>query len=46
MLDKGVFAIENDLTLVGIDGCLKMLPKHKLDEANIAYHREHIYIND
>ena len=41
MLDKGIFSIENNLKLIGIEGVLTMNKKHKLDKKNLAYHREH-----
>lgn len=46
MLDKGIFCIESDLTLTGIEGKLNMHNAHPLDKSNIQYHREHIFIND
>jgi putative restriction endonuclease len=46
MLDKGVFAIENDLTLNGIEGNLTIHKDHKIDVENLEYHKQHIFIND
>jgi putative restriction endonuclease len=46
MLDKGVFAIENNLQLIGIHGLLSLNENHKLDIENLEYHKEHIFIND
>ncbi|SDH10327.1 YDG/SRA domain-containing protein [Winogradskyella thalassocola] len=43
MLDKGVFSIENDNSLIGIDGILKLHEKHKLAITNLVYHKESIY---
>jgi putative restriction endonuclease len=45
MLDKGVFTIENDLSLTGIDGVLTMHENHALAIENIEYHQSHIFIN-
>ncbi|MCO5948789.1 YDG/SRA domain-containing protein [Mucilaginibacter flavidus] len=45
MLDKGAFAIADDLTLIGIPGSLKMQPSHILERDNLAYHRSHVFIN-
>ena len=46
MLDKGVFSIENDFTLNGIEGKLIIDKVHELDIVNLEYHKEHIFIND
>lgn len=47
MFDKGIFTINDDLTLVGVDFPeLNVHKDHIIDNANLAYHREHIYIND
>lgn len=40
MLDKGVYIIADDLTLVGIDGKLEKHPKHSISVEHIRYHRE------
>lgn len=45
MLDKGVFAIENDLTIIGIEGTLTIHDEHKLYIENLEYQKEHIFIN-
>ena len=45
MLDKGIFAIENDLTLKGIEGTLTVHNDHEIDIENLDYHREHVFIN-
>lgn len=40
MFDKGCFSILDDLSLVGdVSGKLIISPKHKLELANLAYHR-------
>jgi putative restriction endonuclease len=46
MLDKGVFAIENDFSLNGIEGQLTIHKDHEIDFENLEYHKEHIFIND
>jgi len=46
MFDKGVFSINNDLTLKGMEGKLYVDKKHKINFDNLSYHREHIFIND
>jgi len=43
MLDKGVFAIREDLMLIGIDGEINLHKEHILDTDNFEYHHEHIY---
>jgi putative restriction endonuclease len=41
MFDKGCFVILDNLTFVGdLSGKLIILPKHKLQRANLAYHRK------
>ena len=45
MLDKGVFAIENNLNLIGLEGVLEMDESHLLDQENLEYHKDHIFIN-
>jgi len=41
MFDKGCFAINDDLSLVGdVQGKLLLLPKHQLNVANLGYHRK------
>ena len=45
MLDKGIFAIESDLTLNGIEGVLTIHNDHQLEINNLEYHKEHIFIN-
>jgi putative restriction endonuclease len=45
MLDKGIFAIENDLTLKGLEGILTIHQDHELDKESLEYHKEHIFIN-
>lgn len=43
LLDYGGFAILDDLTLVGIDGRLKVRPEHALESAHLQYRRAHFY---
>lgn len=45
MFDKGIFSIENDLTLNGIVGLLTINKDHEIDIENLEYHKEHIFIN-
>lgn len=40
MLDKGVYMIEDDLTLIGIEGSLTKHPDHEISIEHIRYHRE------
>ena len=40
MLDKGVYMIEDDLTLIGIEGSLTKHPDHEISNEHIRYHRE------
>ena len=46
MLDKGIYSINDDYTLIGIVGSLTRSEKHVIDLGNFKYHREHIFIND
>jgi putative restriction endonuclease len=39
MLDKGVFMIEDDLSLIGIEGRLLKHPDHEISVEHIRYHR-------
>ena len=39
MLDKGVYMIEDDLTLIGIEGSLTKHPDHEISIEHIRYHR-------
>lgn len=45
MFDKGMFAISDNLMLIGIEGTLNMDKWHILDTENLRYHNEHIFIN-
>lgn len=40
MLDKGVYMIADDLTLIGISGKLEKHPDHSISIEHIRYHRE------
>jgi putative restriction endonuclease len=40
MLDKGVYMIEDDLSLIGIEGSLTKHPDHEISIEYIRYHRE------
>ncbi|MBX9808881.1 HNH endonuclease [Candidatus Gracilibacteria bacterium] len=44
MLDKGIIAINDDLTLIGIQGKIMISKGHEISLDNICYHRSHIYI--
>jgi putative restriction endonuclease len=40
MFDKGMFAIKDDFSLIGhVSGKLYIKPEHKIEIANLAYHR-------
>jgi len=43
MLDRGVFTIENNFTLQGIEGQLVIKEGHILSDQNLKYHREHVF---
>ena len=43
MFDLGIFAINDDLSLIGIDGSLIVSPKHALNIDHIRYHRMHYF---
>ena len=43
MFDLGIFAINDDFSLLGIPGTLAVHKKHAIDIAYIRYHREHFY---
>ena len=45
MYDKGVFTIANDFKVLGIEETFTIHPDHKLAKENLAYHKEHIFIN-
>jgi putative restriction endonuclease len=45
MFDLGVFTINDDLYLNGVEGRLSILPQHRINSAHLQYHREH-YGND
>jgi len=40
MLDKGVYLINDDLSLIGLDGSLEKHPEHEISIEHIRYHRE------
>lgn len=44
MFDFGGFGVDDNLELLGIEGTLKVHPKHNIDERFLGYHREHIYV--
>jgi len=43
MFDLGVFSINDDLSLIGIQGKITIKPTHTIDLAHLAYHREHFF---
>lgn len=43
MFDQGTFAVNDDLSLIGIDGNLIVNKKHSLSIAHFQYHREHFH---
>jgi putative restriction endonuclease len=40
MFDNGGFKINDDFTLIGIEGALFVDASHKIEAAFLAYHRE------
>lgn len=46
MFDKGIFSINDDLSLILMEGTLKMDKDHTLEPDNLQYHKEHIFINE
>ena len=46
MLDKGIFTIADDLSLIGMEGQLIVDVNHEIGSAFLEYHREVIYSND
>ena len=40
LLDKGIYMIEDDLTLIGIEDSLTKHPDHEISNEHIRYHRE------
>ena len=43
LFDFGSFGVADDYALLGLPGQLRLLPAHRLDLAQLAYHRQHIY---
>jgi len=43
MLDYHVFTINDDFSLVGIEGHLTLKTEHQLDRAALKYHRDHFF---
>ncbi len=41
LFDNGAFAIDDDLSLIGLEGSLIVSPKHKIDQKYFSYHRTH-----
>ncbi|NEM96502.1 YDG/SRA domain-containing protein [Pontibacter burrus] len=44
MFDFGGFMIDDDFTLVGLDGKLTVKPEHQINKDFLRYHREHFTI--
>ena len=44
MFDYGGFAIDEDFTLIGLEGNLTIKPEHTINSEFIKYHREHFII--
>ena len=46
MFDKGILSISKDYEILGEEsGQVQLHPSHNLDQENLNYHREHIFIN-
>jgi putative restriction endonuclease len=43
LFDKGAIAIADDLSLIGVEGKLRLKPGHSLELSHIQYHRTRIY---
>lgn len=43
MFDQGTFAVNDDLSLIGIDGNLIVSKKHTISIVHFQYHREHFF---
>lgn len=41
MFDLGSFSVEDDLSLIGLPGKLRLISEHTLSASNLRYHREH-----
>jgi putative restriction endonuclease len=41
--DRGVIAIQDDLSLLGVDGELYVVPGHAIDPDHLRYHRDHYF---
>ncbi len=44
LLDRGGFAIDKDMSLIGLSGRLLISKQHNLDEVHLAYHRSRILL--
>ena len=45
LFDLGAISINDDLTLIGIEGILNIRDEHDLSQEAIRYHRENIFID-
>lgn len=43
LFDYGAFSIADDLSLLGIEGTLKIVRQHEIHIENLRYHREHYF---
>ncbi len=43
MFDYGGFSVLDDFSLIGIDGKLNVLSKHRIDKTYLKYHLDHFY---
>jgi putative restriction endonuclease len=43
LFDYGAFTLTDGLELIGLAGALRTHPRHQLDPAHLAYHREHYF---
>lgn len=44
LFDNGAISIAEDLSLIGLEGSVKVHRGHHLDRRHLAYHREHLFV--
>jgi putative restriction endonuclease len=44
LFDYGAFSVADDLSLLGLEGDLRMMAQHKIHMDNLHYHREHYFL--
>ncbi len=44
LFDYGAFAIADDFRLLGLEGALHLHPTHRLSQAHLRYHRQHLFL--